>query len=198
MQVITDWIGGARKNDLLEKVPSRIAFASENEGLETDKWGYEVEPHMKQYSWFKLLLDAEAAQTSYDSAMLSGKICKGLLELPSGMTAEEVVTTYLQNLYKHTLDRLTRTYSASILKVTPIHFWFTVPATWQESATDATRSAAYNAGFGSRAGDELFVITEPEAAAIAILSQSIDKNPELYKVSFARRCVPLANHIRPR
>lgn len=137
---------------------------------------------MKSYAWTKLLLDADALQTDYDSEMLSGKICKGLLELPMDMTAQEVVTAYLKKLYDHTTDRLKRIYTENILNVTPIHFWFTVPATWQEIANEATRSAAESAGFGKRKIDELFLITEPEAASIAVLSEAIDKNPGLYKV----------------
>ena len=48
IQVITDWAGAARKNDHLEKVPSRIAFAYENDSIDCDKWGYEVEPSLRR------------------------------------------------------------------------------------------------------------------------------------------------------
>lgn len=181
--VISDWFGSARRSETLEKVPSRIAFAHENEGIDDDKWGYEVESGMKSYSWTKLLLDTNAAATDFDSEILAGKVRTDLLDLPANMTAEEVVTAYLSHLYKHTLGRLTKVHGEAVMDVTSIDFWFTVPATWQESANYATRMAAMGAGFGSRRGDQLYMITEPEAAAMAILSQANDANPALYKVS---------------
>lgn len=42
-------------------------------------------------------------------------------------------------------------------------------AIWSDAAKAATRSAAHEAGFGSRPGDEIFMVPEPEAAAIATL-----------------------------
>lgn len=106
----------------------------------------------------------------------------GLLGLPPDKTAQDVTTAYLSQLYVHTMDVLEKRYTTNILKVTPIDFWFTVPATWQDLAKDATRNAAFDAGFGTRKGDELFIITEPEAAAIAVLSEAVEKNPDLIKV----------------
>jgi len=182
IQVVTDWTGGVRKNVQLEKVPSKYAYARENEGLEEDKWGYEVEPWMKSYTWTKLLLDASAAQTRFDNPHLQSQVGNGLLETPSGATAIGVASDYLSRVYEHTMDRLAKVYSKEMLKITPVEFWFTVPASWQDEANNATREAAEAAGFASRKDDELYMISEPEAAAMAILTEAIDKNPGLYKV----------------
>lgn len=182
VKVIKEWPGVARKNEQLDKAPSRIAFAIENEEAASDRWGYDVDASMKSYSWMKLLLDDNALPTEFDSNQLHGKIAKGLLTLPADKTAEDVAAAYLQCMYQHVMDVLTKVYSAEILKVTAIDWWFTVPATWQDAANDATRNAAARAGFGSRKGDELYMITEPEAAAVAILSMAIEKNPGLFKV----------------
>jgi molecular chaperone DnaK (HSP70) len=181
VQVICDWAGGARKNEQLEKVPSKIAYAWENEGLHEDKWGYEVEPWMKSYTWTKLLLDENAAETEFDNPNLNGEMGKGLMELPLNKTAQSVAADYLRCLYDHVVGKLEKTFSKAMLKETPIHFYFTVPASWEDEANNATREAAKAAGFDSRIGDELFMISEPEAAAMAILSSSIEKNPGLYK-----------------
>lgn len=183
VEVISDWSGSARNNEMLEKVPSRIAFAYENEGMDKDKWGYQVEPGMKSYSWTKLLLDRDAATTQFDSDVLSGKIQKEFFVLPAEMNAEEVAAAYLSHLYQYTIEKLTKLYTDKIMKVTTIDFWFTKPATWRDSSDDATRAAAEIAGFGSRPGDRLFMITEPEAAAMAILSHAHETTPGLYKVS---------------
>lgn len=184
--VIIEWLDGARINEQLEKVPSRYAFAIENKGVLTeDEWGYGVKPGMKSYGWTKLLLDSDATKTEFDGDALSGEFRRGLFELPPNMTAIDLVAKYLEKLYSHTMDRLSRNYGPSMLKVTPIDFWFTVPAKWQETAKDATIEAANRAGFGTQEGryeDELNIITEPEAAAIAILSEAIRKKPTLFKV----------------
>lgn len=50
VNVVTKWQGG--QYDILEKVPTRIAFAEEN-NFDEDKWGYDVEPGMKSCQWFK-------------------------------------------------------------------------------------------------------------------------------------------------
>lgn len=183
VEVVRNWPGGVRNNEQLEKVPSRIAFAGENEDMDEDKWGYDVPPGSQSYTWFKLLLDAGAEKTIFDNEMLTSKMDTGLGELPDDMSAEEVAVAYLSKLYQHTMNVLEKRHTASILKVTPIDFWFTVPATWQESAVDATREAAAEAGFGSRESDQLNIMSEPEAAAIAVLASAVDKYPDMIKVS---------------
>lgn len=182
VRVVTEWPNASSAAELLEKVPSRIAYPFENDNITEIKWGYEVEAGMKSYSWFKLLLDANAAKTDFDTDALTGQLQKGLMDLPAGKDAQEVVTDYLTELHKYTMTRLERAFSADILKARRIDFWFTVPATWDEAAAGSTRDAAMGAGFGSRDGDEVFMITEPESAAIAALTRSIEQNPGLYKV----------------
>ena len=61
--------------------------------------------------------------------------------------------------------------SKATFDMTPMECWITLPAIWSEEAKDATLTAAKNAGFGSRAGDEIYTIAEPEAAAVATLSK---------------------------
>ena len=182
--VVTDWTGGARRNEQLEKVPTRIAYKAENEGFEEDKWGYEVEPGQKSYTWFKLLLDSNALATEFDNPYLQKMQSKeghGLLRTPREKTAEDVAADYLAFLYKHIMAKLRKTYTQDVVKVMPIHFWFTHPANWSDQANEATRDAAEKAGFTSRTLDELFMITEPEAAAMSILSESIEKRADVYK-----------------
>ena len=182
VQVVTEWTDGVRKNEQLEKVPSKYAYAIENDGITEDKWGYEVEPWMMSYSWTKLLLDENASETEFDNPHLQAQVGNGLMRLPSHKTAQDVASDFMKCLYKHTMAKLEKTLTKSMLKETPVHFWFTIPATWDDEATDATREAARMAGFESRGLDELFMITEPEAAAMAILSNSIEKYNGLYKV----------------
>lgn len=182
VEVISNWSGGLRRNERLEKVPSLIAFREENEGVNEDKWGYEVPAGAKSYTWFKLHLDSNAETSSFDSDELTGKLGSVLRKLPDDMTAAEITTAYLSYIYRHLMEELQKRHTAEVCKKTPIDFWLTVPATWQNAATDATRRAAMGAGFARRRGDTLNIITEPEAAAIAILSRAVGINPGLVGV----------------
>src|SRR5436305_564037 len=110
IEVISDWPYGATTTEYLEKVPSQIAYAKENEerGLEDDRWGYGVEAGMRSYCWTKLLLDQNAAVTDYDDPSLREAAGGAGLKIPLGRTPVDVVADYLTHLYKHCMDRLER------------------------------------------------------------------------------------------
>lgn len=167
------------------KTPSKIAYRSDNPedlddtklGKNTEIWGFQVKPGMESYSWMKLLLDDHVKATKFDDASLSNAFGKlsvtsghGIMQLPFGKTATEVCADYLKCIYEFTMEELKRIWGPAVIKITPIEFWLTVPATWSDQAKKATKTAALLAGFGSRKKDEIFMITEPEAAAIATLS----------------------------
>lgn len=181
VNVITEWPSGASTNDVLEKVPSCIALASENESLTQNKWGYEVDAELCQHAWFKLLLDKHVRRTEYDDGFLQGQGSEIVLKLPKAMAAEELMAKFLECLYIHMIGKLEQILTEEGLKATPIQFWFTSPATWSDEANALTRMAATTAGFGKRSGDSIFMIPEPEAAATAILASKVEEQPELYK-----------------
>lgn len=168
IQVLTNWSGGGKQNDVLEKVPSRIAYAAENPNLAKDSWGY-LKGNLKTYGWFKLLLDDTTKPQDLDDPLLRQCAGQGLLKLPEGKTAEQVTTEYLQFLYLHLMKCLENTIGEMTVQETPITFQLTLPATWSPAARDSTRRAAKEAGFESRQGDELAMIDEPEAAAISVV-----------------------------
>jgi molecular chaperone DnaK (HSP70) len=153
------------------KTPSRLAYASENANIGSEnQWGYQVTAKMKSYCWTKLLLDSKAPITEYDDPDLQKAQGGGLLRLPEQCTATEVCADYLREIYNYTLDYITRRLGDAFLAVTPLEFWFTVPAIWSHQAKYATLTAARRAGFGSRQVDNIYLIPEPEAAAVATLS----------------------------
>lgn len=120
---------------------------------------------MDYYAWFKLKLDRTAA-TRYDDPSLKESEGPGVLRLPRGKSAREVCADYLKEVYRFTLQTLEQRHSPDLLRITPIEFWFTVPAIWSDSAKADTLTAARAAGFGERPHDNVFLIQEPEAAAI--------------------------------
>jgi molecular chaperone DnaK (HSP70) len=67
-------------------------------------------------------------------------------------------------LYAHLMQTL-RERLGITLDSTPIQFVLTTPAIWSHEAQDATCDVAKEAGFMSRPGDTLWMVSEPEAAA---------------------------------
>jgi hypothetical protein len=136
---------------------------------------------MTAYSWTKLLLDKHTPLTRYDDAALEGASGAGILKLPAGRDAVGVVSDFLREVYHHILAIITKQFTEEALRITPIEFWFTVPAIWSDLAIDATRTAAERAGFGKslwRPNDSIHMITEPEAAAIAALNRTTNDRLE--------------------
>ncbi|KAF5704859.1 Hsp70 family heat shock protein [Fusarium globosum] len=159
-----------------KQVPSRIAYEPEL------SWGYDIGPEAKTYCWTKLLLDRFATHSEYDDSSLKSIHGPGLLLVPTGKTPEDVVTDFLTQLYSYVMSRL-KDKLGPVVKLTPIEFWFTLPALWSLRAEDSTRKAAIEAGFESRNGDSIRMVREPEAGAIACLSELIkDGESPLVKV----------------
>lgn len=147
-------------------------------------WGYEVLPGMKSYSWTKLLLDKKALRAEGDDPGLQKAIADGVMRLPPGKRAEDVVADYLRGIYKMFMNVIVdRLGGSDLLDITPMEFWLTVPAIWTDEAKITTREAAKAAGFGSRPGDEINLIPEPEAAAHLALKSSIRHTSDLVQVN---------------
>jgi molecular chaperone DnaK (HSP70) len=124
---------------------------------------------MISYSWTKLLLDDNARASEFDDPSLRRSEGGGMLRLPHGKTAADVVTDYLRKVYDHIVIYLGNRITPELLAITPMEFWFTVPAIWSDQAKSATLAAAKAAGFASGEADRIFLIPEPEAAGIATL-----------------------------
>jgi molecular chaperone DnaK (HSP70) len=169
INIIRSWPGPGREGDYAWKTPSRIAYSGENDNCKENLFGYQVTPKMTSYSWTKLLLDGKTPPTAYDDPVLAKAEGTGMLRLPRGKTATQVAGDYLHELYTFTLKYLESKASPEVISMTPFEFWFTVPAIWSDRAKNKTIAAARAAGFGSRPGDTINLIPEPEASAVATL-----------------------------
>jgi molecular chaperone DnaK (HSP70) len=165
-----------------EKAPTRIAFKWENDGMEGDAWGYQVEPGMKTYTWTKLLLDQLAVQSEFDDPDLYLANGENIMKLPEGKCASWVVTEYLKKLKAMFDDAVPLHSVAQTINDLPMDFWITVPASWTEKARLLTIKAAKDAGFGTRDIDTVSLISEPEAAAHAVLKSSLHRLEEFVEV----------------
>ncbi|WAO95663.1 Hypothetical protein NCS54_01329700 [Fusarium falciforme] len=166
-----------------EKAPSLVSFDDENGGESgRDLWGYQVEPDMKAYAWTKLLLDDSARASEYDDPGLKKAMGSGMMKLPQGRTAKEIVTTYLRGLNTMYQGVVVDKFGQAYFDNLPVDFWLTVPATWSDAAKQLTIEAARDAGFASRPHDRVRLIAEPEAAAHLALRSSIQHVQDLIEV----------------
>jgi hypothetical protein len=175
-----DWPDGFRLNEYHEKLPTRIAYPEENSRLGKIIIDYEVTSGMKSYTWMKLLLAGNVGRDNVTNRSVEDKARHGMLELPRGKTAQQVVTDYLKCLHEHIMGHLAEERPGELMS--EIDFWFTTPACWDNKANSLMLECALRAGFGARVGDRAYVMSEPEAALIASLSTSIDKHEGIYKV----------------
>jgi hypothetical protein len=168
IKIISTWPGDPYGS---WKTPTRIAYSAENPKISTNKWGFEVYPKLKSYSWTKLLLDKNAAVGEHDDPSLSGIVGPGMFRLPSFRDAPGVCEDFLHEVYLFVSKMLRQQLTDSTFEKTPMECWITLPAIWSDEAKAATLTAARNAGFGHKPKDEVFTIAEPEAAAIATLKK---------------------------
>lgn len=159
-----------------DKVPTEIAYtlpaADETLTLAqqdskvadpaTIRWGFQFKPEETRLRCIKLFLDRNQKLPQFVSPLDTAAQLR-----KCNKTVMDAVSDYLTQLYKHTMDTLTRRYGESFMASTETEFVLTVPAVWSDGAKNATLQAAESAGMGSR--HELRMISEPEAAAVYTL-----------------------------
>lgn len=125
--------GPGRGGDASWKCPTRIAYASENDGLTSNDWGFEVKPGSKSYAWFKLLLDEQQA-TKYDSPDSATTGAQDIVTKPPSKTVVDLCADFLTEVAAFAYKSIARRVTAEVLKSTPLDLWFTVPAMWSDRA----------------------------------------------------------------
>jgi molecular chaperone DnaK (HSP70) len=173
VEVIQKWPGGL--NTIAQKVPSLIAYAEENDDIgDEDRWGYDVDGGLLSCSWFKLRLDENIQKTEFDDPLLEHVVGKGLMRIKPGKDAKEVTTDFLRLLHEYIMSQMQKAIGKTATEQTAFRFQFTLPAVWSLQARESTLVAARDAGFASRAGDEIFFTEEPEAALLWTIKSTQD------------------------
>ncbi|KAI6821312.1 actin-like ATPase domain-containing protein [Hortaea werneckii] len=153
--------------------PKEKSKGKSNDTAGTMRWGYEVRPDEQRLRCLKLLLDPNQNLPDYVSL---DDIKQQLAANAKNVGA--AVTEYLKALFDHTKETLKSHYGEAFVSHTPLQVVLTVPAVWSDAAQEATLAAAKDAGIG----DNVTMISEPEAAAVYALqaiqpnSLSIDQN----------------------
>ncbi|KAH6612882.1 hypothetical protein B0J18DRAFT_447382 [Chaetomium sp. MPI-SDFR-AT-0129] len=173
IDVFRTWPGDGRPVEGNWKTPTVIAYGAENRGVSRNHWGYEVRRGMASCSWTKLLLDTSAETSEFDDPSLRNATGSALFHLPRGKDAQMVCQDFLTEVYRFVVDNLKMRMTPEVFDMTPIECYLTVPAIWADKARSTTWEAAKAAGFGSRPFDEIRMIAEPEAAAIAALRKDL-------------------------
>jgi molecular chaperone DnaK (HSP70) len=126
------------------------------------KWGFQFKPDEQRLRCIKLFLDRNQKLPHFVSPLETAAQLRHY-----GRTVMDAVSDYLTEIYKHTMENLTRRYGDAFMAKTKVEFVLTVPAVWSDSAKNATLQAAERAGMGNR--HDLKLISEPEAAAVYTL-----------------------------
>ncbi|KAJ5614996.1 hypothetical protein N7537_000110 [Penicillium hordei] len=166
VETFQSWEGSFTRNDLV-KAPSVLTYSRESSSLPIPPWGGPIlAQHMESISWFKLLLDGELDTKNLIHEAQGWANSRGILHIPEGMTALQVIADFLTCLHRVLWQRLGVLVNASggKLDTTTIQFWFTVPASWSDTTRALMREAISNASFGTRHGDQVHLLTEPQAA----------------------------------
>jgi hypothetical protein len=160
----------------------------EDTGYDELLWGFGVQKHMRKMdvpkdgttrlTRFKLLLDEKSEGTTD----LRGTLENVIKRLKRGGVAKstaDFIADYLQRLFVHTKAMLQE---SGVLKHNmPIEFVLCVPAVWPSKASRVMQVALSKAvelsGLGSLTNkglDNLFIVSEPEAAAACVLAEDND------------------------
>lgn len=169
---ITDWPALGSQVEHAAKVPTQISYEADETGTSTNCWGYLIRPGVPRCVWMKLLLDKNARVTMDDDPNLREALQRLEEQLPPGKSVQEITVDFFRELYEFTMQSLRKDYPDMLIDVTPIKYWFTMPAIWSDEAQIRTLQAAEKGGFGARRSDEVSVIPEPEAAALATLTNA--------------------------
>jgi len=176
IHVIKNWPNRTSKNSTSDKVSSNIAYRAG----EIDSWGYMIkpdDPNLVTLEWIKLLLEPQTDVNDYhknfnvsDSAQQLAKMRK---------TPATAVADYLGQLWPFVKAQIEKNVGGGDLEDTHIvHIVLTCPAIWSDKAKNRTLNAAYLAGMPKT---RTALVTEPEAAALAVFHEDSDRN--LLKVS---------------
>lgn len=167
VRLVDDWPNPQATVATHEKVPTKIAY----KGGKPVTWGYNIGSGEQCFQWFKILLDPENkyrkhAQQPLESQQLMGSINK---------TADEVVADYMRMLWDYTKLDIARLKGDNWQSAYELKIVITVPAIWSDAAKVRTKKAAEAAGIPSN----ISLVSEPEAAAHAVLANMSDEDEPL-------------------
>lgn len=164
VRIINDWPNPRGPLGNYDKVPTAIVY---NSG-KVKNWGYEVGiGDSNAFRWIKIMLDP--SHKYFNETPNVKKMLTSLDRLEK--TVDDVVTDYLRCIWDHTIAHLKRKKGDNFQELYTLNVVLTVPAVWSALAKDRTLRAAKKAGLPINSR----MVTEPEAAALAVLRQKSEE-----------------------
>ncbi|PVH95356.1 hypothetical protein DM02DRAFT_571322 [Periconia macrospinosa] len=171
-KLIVSWGDGGEMTQ--DKVPTVLRYDNDGTSGAYD-WGFRAQEFVIQgkkiHEWFKLGLCNDFEERRARESELIRKY-KSQTALPpvKGKECENLVVNYLSGI-KGAVDRyFNSTFDETIARC-PRNYIITVPALWDHAEQDKTRRCAERADMGK--GSNLQIISEPEAACIYAVQESI-------------------------
>jgi molecular chaperone DnaK (HSP70) len=163
ISIVRNWTGKLPGDVSSSKVPSVIAYNVNGKII----WGFEAlhSSTRQKFQWMKLLLEPELPLKP--SEVMDLEEIKRLLA-SQGKTAIQVASDYLKCLWEHVVAQICEDYGQGTFDFASKRIVLTVPAVWTPAARHNTFQVAAGAGLVCDDYD-LQIISEPEAAATAIL-----------------------------
>lgn len=179
--------------------PDPVDEEADDENSREYFWGYGVQKQLqypdtnrdqsRRIARSKLLLD-----TSQHTAIIREQLSATLQELRSRRLIKQdsdVIADFLERLFQHTKEQLTKSYNFH--DACPVEFVLCVPAIWTQKACRTMQTAMATAisksGFGSVDSgsiDNLFIVSEPEAAAACVLAGPNDIMVHIHFIAIMR------------
>jgi hypothetical protein len=162
--------------------PSSVLLSGDNKPASL-LWGYGVQDqlkeadydadHSRRLSRFKLMLDKSPQTTSVRNAL--SETCKTLKKMRLIEEDTDIIADYLEQLFRHTKKRLIE--SEGYTDESTVEFVLCIPAAWEAGACRKMQAAMGRSitlsGLGKLQNgsvDNLFLVSEPEAAAAWVLA----------------------------
>lgn len=191
-------IGSAAKHGTLGRHPSSDGFEQDGDESEKYLWGYEVpyqryrantdRAETRRIERPKLMLvhdshtkdDRERLRPKLEHLIERGLIRKyGKRRIPTSRDVQDAISDFLVEVFLHTKKQLIE--NEGLTEASKVSFVLAVPVIWSPTSSRilqyAVEAAIRTTGFGTLGHgsvDNLFIITEPEAAATYLLGSSHD------------------------
>ncbi|KAL7800433.1 hypothetical protein V8C43DRAFT_327236 [Trichoderma afarasin] len=174
INIVTSWKSNLNFNGDKEKVSTTISYPDEGEA---PLWGYTSTVGASSLKWFKLcIIDTDNIPEYLRESNHLETAEVALKRLNNH--AIEVISDYLRELWKFTLDCIERAEGASIVELSTFKVIVTLPAIWPAYAQIRMREAIQKAGIlnlRNAPDTTMEFISEPEAAALATLQDMSDR-----------------------
>lgn len=159
IRVIKNWPVVNVANSDTVNVSSCISYKADGS---PDKYGYLAERERNVIKWVKVLLDA----SNHDPEIMKMVEKSNILLKELNKTPKDVVRDYLSWIWDRTLADINRHSTAAERNNRKFKVVLAIPAIWSHDA----KSKMLQAARAAKLPDNIQLVTEPEAAALAVLT----------------------------